>query len=208
MQYPIFLSDVKPVDKTNHNLPHWDQVGTCVFVTFRLADSLPKERLAQWGYEREEWMKFHPKPWDEGTAAEYGREFGARLDNWLDSGYGSCVLEDSENRQIVWDAILHFDGERYDVYTFVVMPNHVHVMFSPFVEYTRAGILHSWKSFSSKMINKRTGSTGVVWQNESWDRLVRDAGHFARIARYISRNPGKRDIPVYLKTGYEDLLRV
>ena len=208
MQYPPFLSAVKPIEKSCHNLPHWDQCGTCAFVTFRLADSLPADRLARWEFEREEWLKCHPKPWTEAVAEEYGREFGTRLDKWLDAGHGSCILAERENREIVGNAILHFDGRRYDVYSFVVMPNHVHVLFCPFAENPLSCILHTWKSYTAKLINRRMGKTGGVWQHESWDRLVRDARHFARVARYISRNPGNSGVPVYVKQGYEDLLRV
>ena len=208
MQYPPFLSTVKPIEKSVHNLPHWNQCATCAFVTFRLADSLPADRLAQWEFEREEWLKCHPKPWTEAVAEEYGREFGTRLDKWLDAGHGACVLAERENREIVWNAILHFDGRRYDVYSFVVMPNHVHVLFCPFAENPLSCILHTWKSYTAKLINRRMGKTGGVWQHESWDRLVRDARHFARVARYISRNPGNSGIPVYVKPGCEDLLRV
>ena len=208
MQYPPFLSAVRPIDKTSHNLPHWNQCETCVFVTSRLVDSLPEDRLAQWEDEREEWLRFHPKPWSELDAEEYGREFGARLDAWLDAGCGSCVLAERENREIVWDAILHFDGMRYDIYSFVVMPNHVHVLFCPRAGNLLPDIMHTWKSYTSKAINRRMNKTGGLWQHESWDRLVRDARHFARVARYISRNPGNSGIPVYLKPGYEDLLCV
>ena len=150
MEYPRFLSPYGAIDKSLHHLPHWEQEETCVFVTFRLADSLPVEKLAQWEEDRKVWLEAYPRPWTDAEADEYGREFGARLDKWLDAGFGSCVLGEKENREIVWNAILHFDGTRYDVYAFVVMGNHVHVLFRPLNGHEMSAILHSWKSFTAK----------------------------------------------------------
>ncbi len=206
MDYPRFLSQSQPIDKTRHHIPHWDQGETCAFVTFRLADSIPADKLAQWDDERQTWLNAHPKPWTEDEASEYGREFGARLDKWLDAGYGECLLADAENREITWNAILHFDGERYDVYAFVVMGNHVHVLFRPRTGNIVSSILHSWKSFTAKAMNNRLNRSGTVWQHESWDRLVRNERHFCRVIRYIARNPGKSDVPFYVKRGFEDVL--
>ena len=208
MEYPRFLSPYGAIDKSLHHLPHWEQEETCVFVTFRLADSLPVEKLAQWEEDRKVWLEAHPRPWTDAEAEEYGREFGARLDKWLDAGFGSCVLGEKENREIVWNAILHFDGTRYDVYAFVVMGNHVHVLFRPLNGHEMSAILHSWKSFTAKEINRRSNKDGQLWQHESWDRLVRNAVHFARVSRYIARNPGDSGVPVYIKKGFEDLLVV
>ncbi len=206
MDYPSFISQSQPIDKTRHHIPHWDQGEICVFVTFRLEDSLPADKLAQWDDERLTWLNAHPKPWTEDEATEYGQQFGARLDKWLDAGYGECLLDDEVNREIVWNAILHFDNDRYDVYAFVVMGNHVHVLFAPRKGNDVSDILHSWKSYTAKIINKRMNRTGGVWQLESWDRLVRNERHFRRVARYIVRNPGKSGVPFYVKRGFEEIL--
>ena len=205
MDFPRFLSPSVAIVKKAHHLPHWEQGETCVFITFRLADSLPADKLAQWNSERETWLNAHPRPWSDEKTVEYGRRFGARLDQWLDAGYGSCVLAIEHNREIVWNALLHFDGQRYDVYAFVIMGNHV--LLRPLQEYTVSSILHSWKSYTAKAINQHMGRHGVLWQHESWDRLVRNQRHFAKVVRYIARNPGKSVLPFYVKEGFEDLLK-
>ncbi len=177
------------IKTARHNLPHWDQAETLCFVTFRLADSIPQEKLKSWALEREEWMQKNPQPWTEETTAEYYAVFGDKIDSWLDSGYGSCVLRNPEIRKIVEYALSYFDGERYNIHASVVMPNHVHVLFVPLRGYTLSGILHSWKSYTAKIINMQTGGSGTVWQKESWDRLVRNRKHYNRVVEYIRNNP-------------------
>ena len=162
-----------------------------MFVTWRLGDSLPKAKLDQWKEERAIWLSHHPEPWDEKTEAEFHARFSSQMDEWLDQGSGSCVLKDPGNAGIVADALRHFDGERYEIASFVVMPNHVHVLFRPLGKHTLPEILKSWKGFTARKINKRIGKTGALWQNEYWDRLIRSERHFFKVAEYIRENPVK-----------------
>jgi type I restriction enzyme R subunit len=206
---PRFMSDA-PIERTRANLPHWNQGETCVFVTFRLADSIPQEKRIQWEAERDEWVAEHPQPWDEKTSIEYHDLFVGKLELWLDAGFGSCALRDASCREIVEGALRYFDGQRYVLHAFVVMPNHVHVLFAPLVSHTIPAILHSWKSYTATAIRKHIGGSGAFWQKESWDRLIRGEAHFRHVANYIRHNPGKSDIPVYVSEvcaricGWED----
>jgi REP element-mobilizing transposase RayT len=162
-----------------------------VFVTWRLGDSLPKAKLDQWKEERTIWLSHHPEPWDEKTETEYHDRFSRQIDEWLDQGSGSCVLKDPANAKVVANALRHFDGNRYEIASFVVMPNHVHVLFRPLGEHALAEILKSWKGFTAREINKRIGKSGALWQDEYWDRLIRNERHFFRVAEYIRQNPVK-----------------
>ena len=183
---PRFFSRFASTACTKANLPHWDQDGVTCFVTFRLADSLPREKLLPFLAERDEWLEKHPQPWDEPTACEYAESFDGVAEKWLDESYGSCILGEAASRRLVEDALRHFNGARYVLYAFVVMPNHVHVLFMPNVGESIAGILHSWKSYTAhRLIHK---GNGPVWQKESWDRLIRNAEHFRKVTRYIKGN--------------------
>ncbi len=177
------------IERTSHRLPHWQQGEAWVFVTWRLADSLPREKLDQWKVERDKWCKRHPEPWDEKTESEYHERFSRQIDDWLDQGSGSCVLKDPANAKIVADALRHFDGKRYEIASFVVMPNHVHVMFRPLGDHALPDIVRSWKGFTAREINKRIGKTGALWQDEYWDRLIRSEWHFLKVEEYIRENP-------------------
>lgn len=144
----------EPVAFLTGDLPHWRQDGATYFVTFRLADSLPQEKLAEWRTERDQWLGQHPEPHDETTRKEYYEKFPQQLQRWLDAGSGSCVLALPEVKELVESALRHFNGTRYKLDEFVVAPNHVHVLVAPLGEHQLSAILHSWKSFTAHEILK------------------------------------------------------
>ena len=160
-------------------------------VTWRLADSMPATVLTQLKHERDTWIRTHPKPWDTKTAEEFRRHFSERNDLWLDQGHGSCLLRNKEIATVVTEAILHFDGQRHDIDSFVVMPNHVHVLFPLLPPHRLEDVVKSWKGYSAREINRRTRQGGPLWQEDYWDRLIRDEDHFLRCRDYILENPAK-----------------
>ena len=185
---PNFYSGRGVVVATRANLPHWNKDSTACFATFRLADSLPQEKLLKLENERTEWLARHPQPWDNATAKDYFTTFDGTIQGWLDTGFGSCTLADDKCRQIVEDALWHFAGERYALYAYVVMPNHVHVLFMPADGWTLSETLMSWKRFTARKINEYMAKDGAFWQKESFDTLVRSPRHFQTIINYIKRN--------------------
>ena len=122
---------------------------------------------------------------------EHNRLFTTRFESSLDDCHGSCCLRDPAIGEIVADAFHHFDGERYDLGSFVDMPNHVHVLFRANHGYRLEDILHTWKRFTSREINKSLERTGQLWQTEYWDRLIRSQKHLDWALRYIDENPAK-----------------
>ena len=125
------LDKSAPIEKTRRNLPHWRQAGCMYYVTFRLADSLPQTLLKQWQADRALWLKLNPRPWSVAALREYARRFQGPVEKWLDAGHGSCALRDPAKGAVVAGALHHFDGERYALDAFVVMPNHVHALVVP-----------------------------------------------------------------------------
>ena len=175
--------------KTQRNLLHWDQEKKFFFVTFRLADSIPQEILRRLREKRDIWLTLHPKPWDCIVEAEYYKKFHFPLEKFLDAGFGSCILREARICRIVHDSLRHFDGQRYDLFCFVIMPNHVHVLLRTRQQFNLSEILFSWKSFSAHAINRVLRTCGRVWQAESWDRIIRSRAHFDRVFKYILDNP-------------------
>ena len=112
-----------------------------------------------------------------------------RVEKYLDAGYGACHMKDPRVAQLVRDALLHFDGQRYDLLAWCVMPNHVHAVVEPRPGHDLSNILHSWKSFTSNQANQVLGRTGTFWQAESFDHLIRDAEDFDRALHYTLDNP-------------------
>ena len=186
-----FTLDTPETEKSRRHLPHWEQEGCAYFVTFRLADSIPDHQLAKLREDLAAWNQHHPQPWDYTTYQEYQLRFHEGPEKWLDEGHGECLLARPELRAIVADSFHHFDGERYLLDAFVVMPNHVHVIFKPLAGHQVSEILHSWKSFTAKEINKASNRSGTFWQAESYDRIIRDWDNLVQIRDYIAHNPAK-----------------
>ena len=152
-------------------LPHWEAVGQPLFVTFRLHGSLPPNRV------------FPPQ------RLSSGRAFLA-MDRLLDqSVYGPLLLRRPEIARLVVQAL--YDGQdslgRYQLYAFVVMPNHVHLLVNPRV--TTRQWLGPLKGFTAHQANQILGYHGPFWQDESYDHLIRNDQEFRRIWRYIEQNP-------------------
>jgi REP element-mobilizing transposase RayT len=186
-----FFNPLEEITITGQNLPHWEQAGAAYFLTFRLADALPATLLRTWQHERTQWMLLHPEPWDEATRSEYHKTFPARIDRWLDEGHGSCLLRDTPCRDAIENVLQHDDGQSCFHHAWVIMPNHVHVLFSLKAPTSLPILVGAWKSISARRLTKFRQKRGAVWQRDYFDRLIRDATHFANCVRYIRRNPRK-----------------
>lgn len=193
-----FLHPQRPIDKHRHILPHWQQDGVWCFITWRLADSLPQEFIQGWMNERDAWLRDHPKPWEPDVEAEYHQRFSERYLDLLDQGLGSCLLRQKVCADAVEQALQFFDGSRYTLKSYVVMPNHVHVLVRLHDGWPLERLVQNWKERSAKAINLALGSTGTVWQKSYFDRLIRSAPHWEFVDGYIRHNPEK----ARLKNGF------
>ena len=161
-------------------LPHWQVEHAIYFVTFRLADSLPKWVVLELKQERDHFLRFSSST----ERARLNAAFAARLDLELDAGRGTCLLRD--HGSTVAEALKHFDSERYDLHAWCVMPNHVHVLVQPHPGNALPRILHSWKSYTAHVIGR-----GPIWQREYFDRVIRTSTDYATTKSYIQNNPAK-----------------
>jgi len=166
-------------------LPHFDGGEIHQTVTFRLADSFPAQRLEAWRWELRLLPSIRP-------SAELRR----RVEDYLDFGHGACYLKRPEVAKMVEEALLFFDGQRYQLVAWVVMPNHVHAIFLPLAGCTLTGILHSWKSYTSKVANRILRRAGQFWEEDYFDRYIRDEEHFLAAIAYIEENPVKAGLCV------------
>lgn len=176
-------------------LPHFDSPVHTQHVTVHLADSLPQSAI-----DRIDQM-IESLPDQERTI-----ERRKRLHEWIDAGHGSCILRESEFAQIVEGALHYFDGERYRLFAWVVMPNHFHVLFQPMGGWLMSETVASWKRFTATEIKKKlrarqeSGDPGTVaflsgnapiWPRDYWDRYIRNEKHFHDVIDYIHNNPFK-----------------
>lgn len=176
---------------TQNRLGHWHQDDTWIFVTFRVADSLPRALWEQW---RREIRSIPHQPTlgtNEYPPAIFAQEGLNRLEGHLDRGYGSCPLRDPKARKALVGVLRLGHGIRYRLGEFVLMPNHVHVLFQPSKEHGLAKTMLDWKGWGTKRINGVLNRQGRLWQKDYWDRVVRGLDHLERIRNYIGENPAK-----------------
>ncbi len=179
---------------TRRNLPHWTKEGAIYWVTFRLADSLPQDKLRAWIEERDIWRKAHPEPWTDAEWTEYDDRFGKCLDEWLDAGYGSRALARSDVREVVRDCLMKFDDQRVRVHAAVIMPTHVHALLEPLETNTLSQLLKGIKGASARRANKLLGVSGTFWMDESYDHIVRSEKQYRHFLRYVEENPRKANL--------------
>ena len=152
-------------------LPHLEKTGCTYFVTFCLAD------VARTKAEK---RRTTPDNYDPSKLAR-------QTD--LDPSSGTCLLIDPKLAAVVENALLHFQGERYALSAWCVMPNHVHVVVTPFVGYALSDVLQAWKSYSAHEINRRLKRKGRLWQKESFDHIVRNVAGLEKFVAYTEGNP-------------------
>lgn len=162
-------------------LPHFDAGSSRTqFITCRLYDSLPTSILDRIRNEIE--LK---------APEDISRETIILAEKYLDAGYGQCFLAQRPVAEIVRESIKKFAGERYSLFAWVIMPNHVHMLLRQLRDYSLSKIVHSFKSYTALQANRVLGRTGQFWMREPFDRYIRDQKHFDATVRYIENNPVK-----------------
>ena len=182
-------------------LPHWEVDESIYFITYRLHDSLPEQVARMLLDDRRRLRKaLMAEGHVPGRVLEnqVAALFGRRLDQELHKGYGQCHIRDPRIASTLMDNLLHHSGPegRYELIAASAMPNHVHVLVLIHDGRELANIVHSWKSFTSKQANRILGRRGIFWQQEYFDRVVRNADDLEETRRYVLENPvmaGLRD---------------
>lgn len=198
-----FFDPTDELHITHRKFPHWAQDGVVVFITWRTLDSMPKATVERWSSDRHRWLVAHnidptEKGWKSQIQAlpqdqmlEYHDLFTTRWHDELDACHGSCVLGQPEIADIVQNSFLHFNGDRYELLRFVIMPNHIHLLATFPDKEAMLAQCDSWKHFTGREINRRLGTQGRFWQQDAFDHLVRHEHQFRRLCDYIAQNPVK-----------------
>jgi putative transposase len=186
----------------DHFRPHWSQAGAVVFITFRTHDSIPGEVLRRWEHEKQQWLESRghdgAKHWSvvlptrgPKDRADFQKAFRRQREAFLDTCRGRCLFRRPELARIVADALLHFDGQRYRMGDFIVMPTHVHLLAAFATPGAMKDQCDSWLHYTAAQINKAIGEKGRFWQQEPFDHLVRSVEQYDYLRQYIADNPRK-----------------
>jgi hypothetical protein len=183
-----FFDPDEEVHITRRHLPHWEQSVRTYFITFRTDDSIPADVLDRWHWRRRDWLLRHGinpdrNDWPERLACledRFQRQFhetvSREFHNHLDDCHGACVLRQPELAKLVEASLHHFDGDRYQLGDFVVMPNHVHVLVQMLGGIKLKKQCSSWKHYTAVQINRELKQQGRFWQEESFEDPTNSSG--------------------------------
>lgn len=190
---------------SRRRLPHLDRPGATYFITTCLEGSIPAEGLLALQTHRRDLEKrerradISPEEW----RVRNWKLMFAETDRWLDLAGAVRHLEDPRLAKEVVSALQYWQGKRIDLIAWVVMPSHVHWLFTPLLEWERSlgddadkrspreRIEQSVNRHTARQCNTILGTSGQFWQHESYDHCVRDEAELQRIIDYIHLNPVK-----------------
>lgn len=183
------------------HLPHWQPAGATLFVTFRLAGSLPRSVIAELQADRdrrERQLARISDPEKRQQEAYLGRRRSFGLwDRALDIfNHSPRWLSRPQIGNVIVEALHYRDGHVYDLVAFCVMPNHVHLVCTLLMQQDGTyhpihRVLQSLKRHTARQANIMLGRQGSFWRAESYDHVVRDTAELERIVRYVVGNPVK-----------------
>lgn len=148
-----------------------------MFVTIRLADSLPRAVIDKLREQQA------------AASVDQPERFSERAEALLDSSVGECLLMGRGVPEIIEAALQHFSGVRYELFAWVIMPNHAHILLRTNQVTALEKIMGSFKGFTARRINEHLGRSGTLWAREYFDRYIRNERHFEDVVRYIENNP-------------------
>ena len=186
------------------HLPHFQLAGATIFVTFRLAGSLPIKLLQSLDEEKRLMSSRIEKIADPSARREAITQGNKLLFGRWDSALGTSKtgnnwLSDTKVAEIVWEAIHGQNGVNYVLDACCIMPNHVHMVITPLKigegYKPLSEIMQSLKGKTSRQANIILGRNGQFWQHESYDHVVRDDNELERIVNYVVDNPSRAGLP-------------
>ena len=192
------LNEIK--NHTRGYLPHFESQRFQT-ITLRLYDSVPRDVIEQWKCELGIPLGARTSPSaisntqsnnaDEDVRAPREQQLRQLIDQYEDAGIGQCFFKDDRIAQIVKDALYYYNGKRYNLIRWCIMPNHVHILIEIIGEWSVATILKDWKSYTAHEANNVLGRKGDFWMAEYFDRYIRNIDHYRNAIDYIDNNPVK-----------------
>jgi len=184
-------SDVGIFPPYDRNLPHRHPAGFALFITWNLDGAVPLNVIREKQLEQ---LRLKKQPFRVGESAHARMIRQQKLlfvleDRRIGANHqGPRYLKDPAAAKIVVDSILFGTPARYELYAFVVMPNHVHLLIVPKIAPRK--ITQVIKVYTSRRINQLHQATGrTFWQHESYDHWARNEDELHRIIVYIENNP-------------------
>lgn len=177
--------------RKRHSVPHWHVPYGLYFVTWRLADSVPRDEVIRLEEMRRR-LRILESTGDPRSIQSLQREIFRSLERNLDRGSGACYMRQPSIAKLVDDALRFGDGDGYDLISHSIMPNHIHVVFRLLDELDR--VLKRWKSYTAHRANKMLHRRGAFWDEDYFDVLIRNSRQLERTVTYVRMNPVKAEL--------------
>lgn len=199
------VSEIKDWHQRFHSVPHRENKAL-QSITFRLYDSLPKEVIEDIK------LKLDIKKEDSSYSSNQYQRLRQKIAEYEDAGYGQCFLRDERIAAVMQNTLKHFDGERYQLICWCIMPNHVHVLIEVNEGWSLSRIMHGWRSYTANEANRILGRTGKFWMEEYYDRYIRNDNHLQKTINYILNNPANAGLDGWpwvgdRSTGFQPVLQ-
>lgn len=188
---PASAPDPGALQKNDVGTPTWNPDANPHFATFRLTDSLSPKILGE--LTSEESVLLEKAESGDFLSAEEADRWKAfyldRIDPALNAAHGTCILRDAKVADLVENAFRHFDGKKYHLLAWCVMPNHVHALFTPLADHDPADIVNSWKSLTGYAANKILGRQTEFWQKDVYEHGLTSEDEFKARLKQILHDP-------------------
>lgn len=181
-------------------LPHWQPPGATLFVTTRLAGSLPGSVIRQMKNQHlssiEKNSDISDVDGQRNQQTFFKSSSFSRWDEALESANtGPFWLRQPQIAGIVESALHYRYGKEFDLYAFCIMPNHLHIVFRPLEQNSEPipleRIMHSLKRYTAREANKTLARQGSFWQAENYDHVIRNLEEMEKVILYVVYNPVK-----------------
>jgi len=175
-------------------LPHWAAADCFYHVCFHQKDSIPAEVLKKWQFDRENIIsaaKLQKRELTEEEKREFAYLYSEKVSLYLDKGCGNCSLGNEKCASVVVESLEFYNKIKYELNSWCVMPNHVHIIIKLIADNDLFKIIHSWKSYSATVINQILNRKGRFWHPDAFNRLIRNQKELDNTIKYVWENPDK-----------------
>ena len=159
-------------------------------VRLRLADSLPQKTLKILEIEKEDLIQLQESSKELSSYDRKRMQFlrSEKVEKFLDAGYGACYLQQDTIANLIAEALRRFDGIKYHLHAWCIMPNHVHMIIEPLSGHPLPRTMRAFKSYTARMANRILKRRGSFWQREYFDHLIRNDERMKNTIDYIWKN--------------------
>ena len=175
-------------------LPHYDIKYKFQFITLREYGSIPQSILKT---IEDKTIKFNEDFLKYNSFTHYERQIRIQhlrlklFEKYQDCGYGRCLFKKKEIANIIKEALLFYNDKNYEIISWVIMPNHIHLLVYLYPNYELAKFIHYVKSITTNKIKKYIDISEKIWSNDYFDRYIRNHFHYCKTVNYIRMNPVK-----------------